>query len=139
MIPQRLALPLLLALMLLCVDAQAAQEDIHLHLETHEGCPSRAEFIAQVEARTVKARWVDSPDKVRAFEVILNRRPSSAELSACLQFLKAQSSLLSDGAELTAFEGSNNVLVKPADNPAQRARENLVHVLFNHNDFVTIR
>ena len=27
----------------------------------------------------------------------------------------------------------------PAADPAQRARESLVHVLFNHNDFVTIR
>ena len=27
----------------------------------------------------------------------------------------------------------------PADDPALRAREDLVHVLFNHNDFVTIR
>ena len=27
----------------------------------------------------------------------------------------------------------------PASDPALRARENLVHVLFNHNDFVTIR
>jgi hypothetical protein len=27
----------------------------------------------------------------------------------------------------------------PSADPAQRARENLVQVLFNHNDFVTIR
>ena len=26
-----------------------------------------------------------------------------------------------------------------ADDPAMRARENLVHVLMNHNDFVTVR
>ena len=30
-------------------------------------------------------------------------------------------------------------IVPPAADPAQRARENLVHVLFNHNDFVTVR
>ena len=29
--------------------------------------------------------------------------------------------------------------VLAAKDPAQRARENLVQVLFNHNDFVTIR
>ena len=27
----------------------------------------------------------------------------------------------------------------PSADPNQRARENLVHVLINHNDFVTIR
>ena len=30
-------------------------------------------------------------------------------------------------------------LIKPAADPAQRARESLVHVLLNHNDFVTVR
>jgi hypothetical protein len=29
--------------------------------------------------------------------------------------------------------------VAPAADPARRARENLIQVLFNHNDFVTIR
>ena len=29
--------------------------------------------------------------------------------------------------------------VGPSNDPAQRARENLVHVLLNHNDFVTVR
>jgi hypothetical protein len=40
---------------------------------------------------------------------------------------------------LTAFPLGPDSVVLPASDAAQRARENLVHVLFNHNDFVTIR
>lgn len=29
--------------------------------------------------------------------------------------------------------------VPPSSEPEMRARENLIHVLFNHNEFVTIR
>jgi hypothetical protein len=29
--------------------------------------------------------------------------------------------------------------VEPARDPVKRARENFIQVLFNHNDFVTIR
>ena len=53
----------------------------------------------------------------RAFVRILSRHPASAELKLCSEFLEAQTNRYS----------------------AQRARESLVAVLFNHNDFVTIR
>ena len=29
--------------------------------------------------------------------------------------------------------------LQPSTDPRQRAREGLIHVLFNHNDFVTVR
>ena len=37
------------------------------------------------------------------------------------------------------FPGKGEATVPPSADPVLRARENLVHVLFNHNDFVTIR
>jgi len=40
---------------------------------------------------------------------------------------------------ITAFVGAGEASVKPSVDPRQRARENLVHVLLNHNDFLTIR
>ena len=48
---------------------------------------------------------------------------------------------LSDREKLTAFATSNKVSlkVKPAADAHSRARESLVHVLFNHHEFVTIR
>ncbi|MDB6155359.1 MAG: hypothetical protein JWL90_3812 [Chthoniobacteraceae bacterium] len=57
----------------------------------------------------------------QAFERVLSRIPSDDELGACLAFLNA-----------------------PSNDPAQapdpmRLRENLILVLFNHNDFITIR
>ena len=35
--------------------------------------------------------------------------------------------------------GGGPVPVPPASDPKARARESLVHVLMNHNDFVTVR
>ncbi len=55
-----------------------------------------------------------------AFETVLARRPTDAELQECLRTLVA----------LTDFLGKEK---------RARAREDLVHALVNHNDFVTIR
>ena len=74
-----------------------------------------------------------------AFLQILSRPPDNEELSVCRQFLTDQATMLSDPSKLTTFSGGNNPQVKPASDPHQRARENLVHVLMNHNDFVSIR
>ena len=58
------------------------------------------------------------------FEKILTRLPSETELKACRVFLARQS-------ELNTVEHSNAAPV--------RAREGLVRVLLNHNDFLSIR
>jgi hypothetical protein len=59
-----------------------------------------------------------------AFTSILGRTPSAPELEASQRFLAQQIELLR-GPKESRCEA--------------RARSNLVHVLFNHNDFVTIR
>ncbi len=73
-----------------------------------------------------------------AFEQVLNRAPSAEELKLSRDFLARQTAIItanpSDGSQ-EIDEG----LVPPAAKPSQRAFENLVHALFNHNDFVTIR
>jgi hypothetical protein len=74
-----------------------------------------------------------------AFERILCREPSAEERAACLEFLERQSIRLADPKALVAFASGGDNPVKPAADPGQRARENLVHVLLNHNDFLTIR
>jgi hypothetical protein len=74
-----------------------------------------------------------------AFVQILGRQPTSEESGDCQEFLTAQTVLLANVAQLTRFEGADASAVKPAGDPAQRAKENLIHVLLNHNDFVTIR
>ena len=57
-----------------------------------------------------------------AFESILSRSPTVAEQDACLAFLTKQAG--------SAY---------PLTDRAVRARDGLVRVILNHNDFVTIR
>ena len=81
------------------------------------------------------------PDKtfVRlAYNQILTRNPTAAELEECRDFLKSQAEVLREPAKLTAITGGPKATVAASTDPAQRARENLTLVLYNHNDFVTI-
>jgi hypothetical protein len=74
-----------------------------------------------------------------AFTRILCRPPTSDELCACQEFLSDESAALGNAASFTAFTTGPAATVAPSADPSQRARENLIHVLFNHNDFVTVR
>lgn len=77
---------------------------------------------------------------VRAlFERILGRQASDSELDVCLKFLASQTKLLQSEKSLDLVPGSSESQTEPASSAQQRARENLVHVLINHNDFVTLR
>jgi hypothetical protein len=81
----------------------------------------------------------DSAFITAAFEQVLCRSPTAEELTRCARFLTSQRELLKTPARLTPFPADATAAVPPSTGPAQRARENLVHVLINHNDFVTIR
>jgi hypothetical protein len=70
-----------------------------------------------------EAAWLTA-----AFEQVLGRPPTAEERKAAAGFLKKQAELLR-----TAPKEAN-----PRD-PAERARESLIRVLFAHNDFVTVR
>jgi hypothetical protein len=74
-----------------------------------------------------------------AFEQILNRPVTTSEQSLCLKFLAEQTARLTDKKNLTPFASGPTNPLPPAADPALRAREDLIHVLFNHNDFVSIR
>ena len=73
----------------------------------------------------------------RAFEAVLGRAPSAEERAVCQQFVNEQATRLA--APLRLFDAGPAAAVPASGDPHQRAREGLVHVLFNHNDFVTIR
>ena len=73
------------------------------------------------------------------FERVLCRPPDETERSTCRKFLAAQSSRLNDAARLTSFNSEKELGVAPAAAPHLRARENLAHVLLNHNEFVSVR
>jgi mono/diheme cytochrome c family protein len=74
-----------------------------------------------------------------AFLKVLDRPPTAAEARESEKYLAQQTELYRDPAKLTPFKNGTEVLLKPSAVPAQRARESLVHVLLNHNDFVTLR
>jgi hypothetical protein len=71
-----------------------------------------------------------------AFEHVLSRPPTTEELSECLNFLAEQTSRLA-ASKLTGTDAGDGS--QPAASPTLRARENLVHAMMNHHEFVTIR
>lgn len=93
-----------------------------------------SDSLGNVAAEEAPARFVE-----QAFVRILCRNPTEDERKTCLEFLTEQAARLADPKSLTAFSSGPAASVPPSADPAQRARENLVHVLFNHNDFVTVR
>lgn len=73
-----------------------------------------------------------------AFQSVLSRPPAEDELSACRAFLDEQ--VPDDIATTVAVTSTNDATScdQPAADPQLRARENLVQVLMNHNDFVIV-
>jgi hypothetical protein len=97
---------------------------------------NQARLLAQ--RLTAEAPALDSFITV-AFEQVLSRPPTAEERSRCLRFLSEQADLVRQPARLTPFPPAPDAVTPSAADPAQRARENFIQVLFNHNDFVTIR
>jgi hypothetical protein len=74
-----------------------------------------------------------------AFEQVLGRPPTSEERIRCERFLREQAILVREPAKLTPFPAGPDAVLPPAADAGQRAREGLIQVLYNHNDFVTVR
>jgi hypothetical protein len=89
-------------------------------------------------ARTIAAQLPSGNFVAAAFQRILGREATAAELAESGKYEAAQAAMYRTG-QLTAFSTGPAALVKPSGDPEQRARESFVHVLLNHNDFVTIR
>ena len=77
--------------------------------------------VGQSDTPEVRSAFV-----VSAFERVLGRAPSDGERTECLGALERLGSVF-------ASEG------RAASVPRSKARAALVHVLVNHNDFVSIR
>ena len=78
----------------------------------------------------------DGPFIDAAFLCVLGRSPEPSERTECDRFLRRQVELLSAATGLTTFGAG---AATPPKDRLRRARRNLVHVLLNHNDFVTIK
>ncbi len=73
-----------------------------------------------------------------AFETILSRSPTTAETARCHQYLLDEGARRNNPSD-EAFTQGGSAKLSPAHDPRLRSRENLVHVLLLHNDFVTVR
>ena len=100
--------------------------------------------LALNQAR-LTARRLDAPKAsdaaflTAAFEQVLGRTPTREEAARCERFLRDQRELLLEPGKLTPLPADGPAALAPSADAATRARENLVHVLINHNDFITIR
>ena len=110
--------------------------------------PQQALALANSELTLVQARLLaaelvkhSGTDPARfaaaAFERVLARKPSAAEVAECRKYLEA--GLPGGSARPVAAEEPVKDGSKPSPDAAQRAREMLVLVLLNHHDFITIR
>jgi hypothetical protein len=95
---------------------------------------------ARILARSLAATNGQDPAvfTTAAFERVLSRPPTDGEVAECVAFLKQQTEqhTKTSAAPPPAPDSEGK---QPSADPALRARENLVHVLLNHHDFVTIR
>lgn len=97
--------------------------------------------------KLARALWTEVADQPGAeqrlvelaFRQMLSRNPTEAESAACREFLQLQAAKLAEPSALTDFGGKTTAAVQASQDPAMRTRENLIHVLMNHNDFVTVR
>ena len=116
------------------------------------GC---AHLAAAVEARDFVRRCVELCQAERQWRALCQARREHLrrsgewsperedytwlETAFCDEFLTIQAQMLATPKGLSGFTGGAPSPVAAAASPAMRARENLIHVLFNHNEFVTIR
>jgi hypothetical protein len=88
----------------------------------------------------LNGRHATDEDFIRAaFDTILGAPPTVLELAESRKFLASQSALLAHPERLTRFSEVVDTHVPPAPDSRQRARENLIHALMNHNEFITVR
>jgi len=92
------------------------------------------EEVGENDAAEIRVAFITA-----AFETILNRTPTDAEVAVCQTFL-GRNVETAGAANLVLFPAGGESSQRAAATVAYlRARENLVHVLLSHNDFVTIR
>ena len=105
-----------------CLDPRNGAYVIALLRRALTGCEN-GEFAAMVTAPVHKA--------------IIN--DAGIPFTGHTEFLAEQTRQFADPKLLHLFTAGAKSTVAASTNPHQRARENLVHVLFNHNDFLTVR
>jgi len=60
-----------MAALLLAAPLSAQEESVHLDYDASTGCPDRTAFMAEITARTTRARFVDEGNNVRTFKATI--------------------------------------------------------------------
>ena len=91
-------------------------------------------------ARTLSQQVEETGDDFleAAFLQVLGREPGSEEKAECEAFLAQRQKQVAESESSDATNDRDEVH-RPAADPRLRARENLVHVLLNHHEFVTLK
>ena len=100
---------------------------------------SAARLLAGRITEKLGGKATDADFIANAFETVLDQLPSAAELAASEKFLREQTELLADTTKLNKFKSGSSPETAPSADPHLRARESLLHALFNQTEFVTIR
>ena len=74
-----------------------------------------------------------------SFEQVLSRAVGEKEVKISSDFLAAREQAYQADDKASANDQDSQDGNHPSTDPRQHARENLVHALFNHHDFVTIK
>ena len=82
------------------------------------------DMTARIAAHLGERNDADEAFVTAAFELLLAKTPTEDEHAACIEFLS---------------RATDQATAEEHETPTARARQHLVHVLVNHNDFVTIR
>lgn len=111
-----------------------------LALANGDFCHSQARLMARKLDAALAKENSDGAFITAAFEMVLNRRPLPDERGPCEAFLKTHAAELGAGKPPTPDPNATiSSAVPPSPEARLRARENLVHVLLNYNEFATIR
>ncbi len=86
--------------------------------------------LARKLSKALPDKATDGQFIAAAFEHMLSRGPSAKESASCAEFMQTQRELYRKTAPKELSASPETVL---------RARESLIRVLYNHNDFITVR
>ena len=112
--------------------------------------PQQALALANSELTLVQSRLLarrlfavtkgdDDAFIAAAYESVVSRSPNDAERAECREFLTQQTAWFTENRErLTGAAVQGDQGGRPSGTPSTRAREMLVHALFNHHEFVTL-
>jgi hypothetical protein len=116
----------------------------HVSIVPHQALALFNSQLALVQSRVLARRLSQEFDDTDAFiqsvfEHVLSRPASVKESIICKTFLASRETAYGSSRKTGAAVRKPQDTHQPSPDPRLHARENLVHSLFNHHEFVTIK